>query len=60
MLVSVESSDKLDNCTLSIDGTEVLNRGVLDQVLYRTTANEPLRVVQQPQGQRGSKHGTRL
>ena len=55
MLVSVESSDKYDNNTLSIDyvhknSSEELRRA--KQVLHRTAANEPLRVVQQTERQR--------
>ena len=49
MLVSVESTDKLDNSTLAVDCSDEEFRSIeasLYQVLHRTTANEPLRKVQ--------------
>ena len=56
MLVSVESTDKLDSSTIEVDCSDEEFRSIeasLYQVLYRTTANEPLRIVQQTRGQKG-------
>ena len=56
MLVSVESTDVFDNSTLAVDCSDEEFRSVeasLYQVLYRTTGNEPLRIVQQMKGQKG-------
>ena len=52
-LVSVERSDKYDDNTMSVDGSQEHVRTIeasLYQVLHRTTANEPLRLVQQTEG----------
>ena len=52
----VESVDKVDRSTLAVDCKEADFRTfetALYQVLHRTTTNEPLRMVQQVQGQRG-------
>ena len=54
MLVSVESTDNLDNSTLAVDCPDQEFRSIeasLYQVLHRTTANEPLRMAQQKKGQ---------
>ena len=51
----VESVDKVDRATLAVDCTEADFRTfetALYQVLHRTTANEPLKVIQQVEGQR--------
>ena len=56
ILARVESVDKVDRATLAVDCTEADFRTfetALYQVLHRTTANEPLRVIQQVEGQRG-------
>ena len=56
MLVSVESSDKSDNSAIAFDCSDEEFRSIeasLYQILHRTTANEPLRVVQQTRGQKG-------
>ena len=56
MLVSVESTDRLDNSTLAVDCSDEEFRSIeasLYQVLHRTTANEPLRKVQPTKGQKG-------
>ena len=56
LLVRVESVDKVDQSTLAVDCTEAEFRTLetaLYQVLHRTTTNEPLRMFQQVQGQRG-------
>ena len=53
--VRVESVDKVERSTLAVDCTEADFRTLetaLYQVLHRTT-NEPLRMVQQVQGQEG-------
>ena len=53
-LLSVESTDKFD--TIAFDGSDDEFRSIeasLNQVLHRTTANEPLRIVQQTRGQKG-------
>ena len=53
---TVESVDKVDRATLAVDCTEADFRTfetALYQVLHRTTANEPLRMIQQVEGQRG-------
>ena len=50
MLVSVGSIDKFDNSTLAVDSSDEEFRSIeasLYQVLHRTTANEPLNIVQQ-------------
>ena len=54
MLVSVESTDKLDNSNLAVDCPDEEFRTIeasLCQELHRTIANEPLRNVQQTKGQ---------
>ena len=56
MLVSVESTDKFDNSTLAVDCSDEEFRSIgasLCQVLYRRTANEPVRIVQETRGQKG-------
>ena len=56
MLVSVESTDKFDSSTIAFDCSDKEIRSIeasLYQVLHRTTANEPLRTVQQTRGQKG-------
>ena len=56
MLVSVESTDRFDNNTLAMDCSDEEFRTIeasVYQVLNRTTANEPLRMVQQTHGQNG-------
>ena len=56
ILARVESVDKVDRATLAVDSTEVDFRTfetALFQVLHRTTANEPLRMIEQVEGQRG-------
>ena len=56
MLFSVESTDKYDNSTLAVDCSKEEFSTIeasLYQVWHRTTANEPLRMVQQIQGPRG-------
>ena len=52
----VESVDKVDRDALAVDCTQEEFRALettLYQVLHRTTANEPLKMVQQVEGQRG-------
>ena len=52
----VERVDKVDRATLAVDCTEADFRTfetALHQVLHRTTVNEPLKMVQQVEGQRG-------
>ena len=56
MLVSDESTDKFDNRTLAVDclGEEFRSiEAPVHQVLHRTTANEPLKIVQQIKRQKG-------
>ena len=56
ILARVESVDKVDRATLAVDCTEADFRTfetALYQVLHRTTANEPLKMIQQVEGQRG-------
>ena len=55
MLAIVEGTDKLDNNAIAFDCSDDEFRSIeaLYQVLLRTTANEPLRIVQQTRGQRG-------
>ena len=56
LLVSVESIDKFDNSTLAVDCSDEKLESIeasLYQVLHRTTANEPLRIVQQTKEQNG-------
>ena len=56
MLVSVESTDKFDSSAIAFDCSDEEFRSIeasLYQVLHRTTANEPLRIVQQTRGQKG-------
>ena len=56
MLVSVESSDKFDNSTLAVDCADKEFRTIdasLYHVLHRTTANEPMKIVQQTKGLKG-------
>ena len=58
ILVRVEGVDKVERSTPAVDCTEADFRTfetVLYQVLHRTTANEPRRMVQQVQGQTGSE-----
>ena len=55
ILARVESVDKVDRATLAVDCTEADFRTfetALYQVLHRTTANEPLRMIQQVEAQR--------
>ena len=55
-LVSADTTDKFDNSTLAVDCSNEEFRSIeasLYQVLHRTTANEPLRIVQQTRGQEG-------
>ena len=55
-LVRVESVDKAERSTLAVDCSEEDFRTfetALCQVLHRSTTNEPLRMVQEVQGQRG-------
>ena len=52
----VEGTDKLDNNAFAFDCSDVEFRSIeasLYQVLHRTRANGPLRIVQQIRGQRG-------
>ena len=61
ILARVESVDKVDRATLPVDCTEADFRTfetALYQVLRRTTANEPLKMVQQVEGQRDMRLGT--
>ena len=56
ILTSVERMDKFDNSTIAVDRSDEEFRSIeasLYQVLHRTTANEPLRIVQQTKGQKG-------
>ena len=56
ILTSVERVDKFDSSTIAVDCPEAefrLIEASLYQVLHRTTANEPLRIVQQTKGQKG-------
>ena len=56
MLALVEGTDKLDNNATAFDCSDDEFRSIeasLYQVLHRTTADEPLRIVQQTRGQRG-------
>ena len=56
ILVRVERVDKVDRSTLAVDCTEADFRTLetsLYQILHRTTTNEPLKMVQQVQGQKG-------
>ena len=56
VLTRVESAEKIDRDTLAVDCTKEEFRALetaLYQVLHRTTANEPLKMVQQVEGQRG-------
>ena len=56
ILVRVESVDKVARPTLAVDCTEADFRTfetALYLVLHRTTTNEPLKMVQQAQGQKG-------
>ena len=56
MLVSVESTDKFDDGALAMDSSDEEFRVIeasLYQFLYRTTANEPLIIMQQTRGQKG-------
>ena len=56
ILTRVESADKVDRATLAVDCKQEDFRAfetALYQVLHRTTANEPLKMVQQVEGQRG-------
>ena len=63
VLVSVEKTDKFDSNALAADCPDEEFRSIessLYQVLHRTAANEPLKIVQQTQGQKGfeSWHAT--
>ena len=55
--VRVEGVDKVERSTLAVDCTAAADfrtfGTALHQILRRTTTNEPLRMVQQVQGQRG-------
>ena len=56
ILERVQGVDKVDRSTLAVDCTEGdfrMFETALYQILHRTTTNEPLRMVQQVQGQRG-------
>ena len=56
MLARVESIDKFDNSAIAFDCSDEAFRSIeasLCHVLHRTTANEPLRVVQQTRGRKG-------
>ena len=56
MLVGVESTDKFDNSTLAVEVSEEefgTIEASMSEVLHRTTASEPLRIVQQTQGPKG-------
>ena len=56
LLVRVESVDRAERLTLAVDCTKADFRTfetALYQILHWTTTNEPLRMVQQVQGQRG-------
>ena len=56
MLVSVESTDKFDSSTIAFDCSVEEFRSIeasLYQVLHRTTANGPLRIVQETRGRKG-------
>ena len=56
ILTSVETVDKFDSSAIAVDCPEAEFRMIdasLYQVLHRTTANEPLRTVQQTRGQTG-------
>ena len=56
MLAIVEGTDKLDNNATAFDCSDDEFRSTeasLFQVIHRTTADEPLRTVQQTRGQRG-------
>ena len=56
ILVRVESVGKVERSTLAVDCTEADFRTfetALYQVSHRTTTNEPLRMVQEVQGQKG-------
>ena len=61
MLAIVEGTDKLDNNEIAFDCSDDEFRSIeasLYQVLHRTTANEPLRIVRSKQEDReDSKHG---
>ena len=56
VLVKVESVDRFDNNVIAFDCSDEEFRSIeasLNQVLHRTTSNEPLRTVQQTKGQKG-------
>ena len=56
MLVSVERTVMFDNNTLAVDCSDEefrTSETSLYQVLHRTTANDPLKIVQQTRGQKG-------
>ena len=58
MLVSVQSTDRFDSSTLAVHCPDDEFRSIeatLHQVLHRTTAHEPLGIVQQTSGQKGSE-----
>ena len=51
ILARVESVDKVDRAALAVDCTEADFR-TYETGLYRTTANEPLKMILQVEGQR--------
>ena len=54
MLVRVDSVDKMDNDSMSVDCSVMEFPGIetaLHQIAHTTTGNEPLTMVQQVQGQ---------
>ena len=56
MLAFVEGTDRLDNNAMAFHCSDDEFRSIeasLYQVVHRTTANEPLRMVKQTRGQRG-------
>ena len=63
ILVRVEAVDKVERLTLAADCTEADFRTfttALYPILHRTTTKEPLRMVQQVQGQRGFEAWRRI
>ena len=55
-MARVEGAEKIDRATLAVDCSQEEFRNLettLYQVLHRTTANEPLKMVQQVEGQKG-------
>ena len=57
LLVSAEKTDKFDSSTLAVDcSDEEFSRGVTPpSIAQNDTANEPLGLVQQTRGQKGSE-----